>query len=250
MCAAGLVPWNKLQSAIDSFRGATGGNTTNNNVRYFLENRNGTATTSNVRRSLDYLVRREAEASELEEKLSGIKKFSEDLMIPASNTFMTVLLVAAIVIAAIAVGILAFKLILEAWALFGSFPKSLTGFRKHYWGTMGRTIVQLILVLYGVWVLYCVFQFTQGDSWAAQTLAAVTLALFTAILGYFTFKIWRMAQHLKKAEGDASGLYQDKQTWMKYSIFYDVYKKDYWWVFVPVIIYMFAKGVILAAGEG
>jgi hypothetical protein len=150
---------------------------------------------------------------------------------------MTVLLIVAIVIAAIAVGILLLKVILEIWALFGSFPKALTGFRKHYWGTMARTIVQLILVFYGIWVLYCIFQFTHGDSWAAKALAGVTLALFTGVLGFFTFKIWQTARRLKRIEGDVSGLYEDKQTWLKYSLFYDSYKKDFWWLFVPIIIY-------------
>jgi hypothetical protein len=92
--------------------------------------------------------------------VNGIKAYVEELSVPQANTFMTVLLIAAVVVAAIVVGILLFKVILETWALFGSFPKGLVGFRKHYWGTMARSIVNLILVLYGVWVLYCIFQFT------------------------------------------------------------------------------------------
>lgn len=102
---------------------------------------------------------------------------------------------------------------------------------------MARTIVQLILVFYGIWVLYCVFQFTHGDSWAAKTLAGVTLALFTGVLGFFIFKIWQTARRLKKVEGDASGLYESKENWIKYSIFYEAYRKDFWWLFVPVILY-------------
>lgn len=163
---------------------------------------------------------------------------------------MTVLLIVAIIIAAIAVGILFFKVILETWALFGSFPESLVGFRKHYWGTMARTIVNLILVLYGVWVLYCIFQFTHGDSWAAKLLAGVTLALFTGVLAGFTFFIWKTARSLKKVEGDVSGLYEDKKNWLRYSLFYDSYKKDFWWLFIPAILYMFAKGCVLAAADG
>lgn len=163
---------------------------------------------------------------------------------------MTVLLIVAIVIAAIAVGILFFKVVLETWALFGSFPKGLIGFRKHYWGTMARTIVNLILVLYGVWVLYCIFQFTHGDSWAAKLLAGITLGLFTAVLAAFSFLIWKTARQLKKDEGDTSGLYDDKRNWLKYSLFYDSYKKDFWWLFVPAIVYMFAKGCVLAAADG
>lgn len=161
---------------------------------------------------------------------------------------MTVLFVFAVVIAAIAIGILLFKLILETWALCASFPKSLTGFRKRYWGFLGRTIVNLILILYGVWTLYCIFQFVRGDSWAAKVLAGVTLAIFTAILGYFTFRIWQLARKCKKAEGDTSALFENKETWRRYSLFYDQYKKDLWWIFIPSILYMFAKGCIIASG--
>jgi hypothetical protein len=162
---------------------------------------------------------------------------------------MTVLLVVAVVVAAIVVGVLLFKLILEFWALFASFPKSLAGFRKHYWGTMARSIVNLILILYGIWVLYCIYQFTNGDSWAAKALAAITLTLFTGILAFFTFKIWQAARKSKKEEGDASLLYEDPY-FMYYSLFYDSYKKKFWWTFTPAIVYMFAKGCIIAAADG
>lgn len=101
-----------------------------------------------------------------------------------------------------------------------------------------------------MWVLYCIFQFTHGDSWAAKILAGVTLALFTGILAFFVFKIWSTARKLKRADGDVSGLYENKETWLKYSIFYDSYKKDYWWIFIPAIVYMFAKGCVLAAADG
>ena len=78
----------------------------------------------------------------------------------------------------------------------------------------------------------------------------MTLALFTGVLGFFTFKIWQAARRLKAMDGDVSGLYDKKDFWLKYSLFYDSYKKDYWWLFIPAIIYMFAKGCVLAAADG
>lgn len=268
--SGGIIPWRAMQTSIDSFRNATGGNLTTESVAY-LDNATlnyAGDTTSVTKRSLNLMqlmvrdtlststnastttANSTSTTSSIEEKVSGIKAYAEQLSVPSANTFMTVLLIVACVIAAIAVGILFFKVILETWALFGSFPKSLTGFRKHYWGSMGRAIVQLILLLYSVWTLYCIFQFTHGDSWAAKTLAGVTLALFTAVLGFFIFKIWNTARKLKQHEGDVAGLYEKKETWMKYSIFYDSYKKDFWWVFIPIIVYMFAKGCVLAAADG
>ncbi|KAJ9157338.1 Transient receptor potential domain containing protein [Pleurostoma richardsiae] len=278
--STGLIPWTQLQRSIDDFRNATGGNLTDNSVE-FLQNATlvfsdgSTQTPANssltkFKRAMDHfasLASRDIETSvnatdstnttdpdsftqSVRTAVTGIQGYVEQLSIPSANTFMTVLLIVAIAIAAIAVGILLVKVILEFWALFGSFPKSLTGFRKHYWGSIGRAITTLILLLYGVWVLYCVFQFTHGDSWAAKTLAGVTLALFTGVLAFFSFKIWHVAHKLKRAEGDASGLYDDKDIWVKYSLFYESYRKDYWWVFVPTILYLFAKGCVLAAADG
>jgi hypothetical protein len=283
--STGLIPWTTLQRTIDDFRGRTGGNLTASSVES-LQNTtlvfpDGTEVSGNsslfkVKRALEgfaKLVERQIETSinatapgatnaqgldqgsngemaNIKQAVTGIQGYVQALSIPESNTFMTVLLVVAIVIAAIAVGILLVKVILEFWALFGSFPKALSGFRKHYWGSIARSITALILILYGVWVLYCVFQFTHGDSWAAKTLAGVTLALFTIVLAFFSWKIWSTARRLKRNEGDASGLYDDKSIWVKYSLFYESYKKGYWWIFVPIIVYMFVKGALLAAADG
>lgn len=280
--SVGLIPWNQMQVNIDNFRGATGGNLTADSME-ILRNTTlvfpdgSTKTPSSifkVRRSFEHMVilaarqidgietsvnsslpdnatsEVEAATASIRKAVSGITAYVEELAVPKSNTFLTVLLVVSIVIAAIVVGILLVKVVLECWALFASFPKSLAGFREHYWGSIARTVTSLILLLYGVWVLYCVFQFMQGDSWAAKALAGVSLFLFTAILAFFSWKIYTTAQQLKQVEGDASGLYDDKNIWVRYSLFYESYRKDYWWIFVPTIIYMFAKGCALAVADG
>lgn len=279
--SGGLIPWTSMQTAIDNFRQATGGNLTDDSVPYLrnatLAYDSGSTSGSGIvtKRTFDFVfephlssrdtavsvngtqagngtttaTNSTADANKVTHIVHGIEGYVEQLTIPQANTFMTVLLIFAIVIAAIAVGILLFKVILEAWALFASFPKKLTSFRKRYWGLLGRTITNLILLLYGVWTLYCVYQFTNGDSWAAKLLAGSTLAIFTALLGGFTFRIWQVAHRFKKMEGDTGPLYEDKETWRKYSLFYDNYKRGYWWLFMPAIVYMFAKGCVIAGGD-
>lgn len=268
--STGLISWGGLQTSIDNFRSRTGGNLTDANYQYlknatlvFPDGTTAQTTTGIAKRSLA-LVLREVNASigtgassdssnnDSQEShfVQGIQGYVEQLTIPEANTFMTVLLIFAIVVAAIVVGILLFKVILEAWALFGKFPKALTTFRKEYWRVMGQTITNLIFLLYGVWTLYCIFQFTHGDSWAAKLLAGVTLGTFTAILAFYTWKIWFVVRKLKQMEGDASALFENKETWKKYKLFYENYKRGYWWLFIPTILYMFAKGCVLAAGDG
>ena len=266
--AGGLIPWDRMQTTIDNFRASTGGDLTQSSVSslrnstlVFSDGTNASSSTfSFLRRDVASILIRDittttnstsgGSKNDINHIVHGIGGYVEQLTIPQANTFMTVLLIFAVIIAAITVAILLFKVILEAWALCGSFPKRLVSFRKRYWLTLAKTITNLILLLYGIWVLYCVFQFTNGDSWAAKTLAAVTLVTFTGILAFFTIKIIVVVRKSQKVGGDTSSLYDNKETWVKYSLFYDAYKKGYWWLFIPVIVYMFAKGCVLAAGNG
>ena len=270
--SVGLVPWTQLQVGIDNFRAATGGNLATDSVELlrkttltFPDGSTDMPTSSKVTferlmilaaRQLDGIETGVTETppedaeSTIRKAVLGITAYVEELSVPKSNTFMTVLLVVSIVIAAIVVSILLVKFVLELWALFGNFPKPLAGFRKHYWGSIARAVTSLILLLYGVWVLYCVFQFTQGDSWAAKALAGVSLVVFTGVLVFFSWKIWFTARRLKRREGDASGLYENKDIWVRYSLFYESYRKDYWWIFIPTIVYMFTKGCVIAATDG
>ncbi|KAF1941737.1 TRP-domain-containing protein [Clathrospora elynae] len=264
--STGLIYWEGMQESIDGFRSKTGGNLTRNSVD-FLKNATIVHVNQNqslTKRSFDNVLLWARD--ELDTNLNGtestggdnkvivyakgIQGFVNEYTIPDGNAFMTVLLCFAIAIAAITVGILLFKVILETWALFGSFPKRLTSFRKRYWWTLAKTITNLILLLYGIWVLYCVYQFTEGDSWAAKLLAGVTLTAFTAVLVFFTWRIWSIANKYKKMEGNPDALYDDKEVWRKYSMFYENYKKNYWWIFVPAIVYTFARGCVIAGANG
>lgn len=276
--STGLIPWGDMQTSIDNFRKSTGGNTTINSYAHLknstLEFPDGTTAspTGSFRRlairALDVLIPRQtngistsvngtssgssSSSSSFEDSklVSGIQAYVEQLTVPDTNAFMTILLVFAVVLAAIVVGILLFKVILEAWSLFGKYPKSLVTFRKEYWRVLAQTITSLIFLLYGVWTLYCIFQFRNGDSWAAKLLAGLTLGLFTALLIFYSWRIWHVARKFKKTAGDSSALYENKETWKKYKLFYENYKKQYWWLFMPFIIYMFAKGCVLAGGDG
>lgn len=246
----GLLQWNSMQVSIDNFREATGGNLTDNSMAALL----GTTVSgeSAVRKRMLLLGRsNDTESTDsVQTVISGIKEYVEELSIPSGNTFMTILLVVATVVASIVVGILLVKVVLELWALNRQIPPALEEFRSNYWATIARTLTTLILLLYGVWVMYCMYQFTRGDSWAAKLLAALTLILVTGVLALFCYQIGSTAKKLQEARGDASGLYDDKQLWDKYSLFYESYRQQYWWAFVPALVYTMVKSLTLALGDG
>jgi hypothetical protein len=262
--STGLIAWDDMQRSIDSFRKNTGGNLTDNNVDFL---KNATLVHVDQDQSLTkraLLWARDELSTDVGQGTTpdpssdnkvmvyakDMQGYIQEYTIPDRNAFMTVLLVFAIIVAAITVGILLLKVILETWALFGSFPKRLTSFRKRYWWTLAKTITNLILLLYGIWVLYCVYQFKNGDSWAVKTLAGVTLAAFTGVLAFFTWKIWSIANKFKKMEGKPDILYDDKDVWRKYSMFYENYRKSYWWIFAPAIVFLFARGCVIAGADG
>ena len=280
--STGLVSWGSMQNTIDGFRNRTGGNLTYDSYPYLknqatlVYSQGGNSTSSVMRRALDNVIlfardgtqvnvngqsatvggsnagnsSSSSSGSKNDHFVTGIQAYVEQLSIPQANTFMTVLLVWAIVVAVIIVGILLIKVVLEVWSMCGNLPKSLESWRNRYWWRMAKALTNLILLLYGVWTLYCIYQFTNGDSWAAKVLAGITLGLFTAVLAWFTWRIYTKAHQFKNMDGDASRLYEDKEIWIKYSLFYDSYKKNYWLFFVPAIIYMFAKGCIIAGANG
>lgn len=181
--STGLISWEGLQRSIDQFRKSTGGNLENMSIDYLLNSTllyssqaNDTTVLkeskddkedSKVKRWTSDLVRRieipnvsidgtnldgskaepdDAEAQKSSEMrfVEGIQAKVETLKIPSANTFMTVLLIFCIVLAAVAVAILLAKVILELWALVGTLPKMLASFRKRYWTHLLTTIVRIV----------------------------------------------------------------------------------------------------------
>jgi hypothetical protein len=276
--AMGIVPWEQLQRSIDSFRGATGGNLTRdsyealrNTTLIFSDGSTKTPVSVTSTDTAGSLARRalyeaarglmargdgddsnddDGFISSVKKQAAGFSAFAESLMVPESNTFMTMLLVMACVIAAIVVSILLFKVILEAWALMSAFPKRFHGLRDDYWGIMARTITQLILLLYGIWVMFSIYQFTQGDSWAAIALAGTTLAGFSLLIAYFAWRIISTARKLERDEGSPSALFENKRLWLKYSLFYESYRQSRWWLFVPNFVYIVVRASVVAGLNG
>jgi Transient receptor potential (TRP) ion channel len=148
---------------------------------------------------------------------------------------MTVLLIFLMILAAVAVAMLAFRLILELWRRCGHLSKRSEQIRSEYWRIIMVTMVRIILIVFGTWALYCFFQFREGDSWAAMLLAAVTLAIFSGIIIFFTIRIFYLASKAQKLQGGVDELYEH-QPWMKkYGFFYNQFKSPLWWFFVPII---------------
>ncbi|GAO49670.1 hypothetical protein G7K_3817-t1 [Saitoella complicata NRRL Y-17804] len=270
--STGLWGWEWMQNGIDGFRVKSGGSLTKgsyltlrNTTLAFGNGSDSSSSTTVAKRGLeglvDGLLKRDitigglgtgTEAdnstdsnSSLTTVVNGLKAFSEQIEVPSTNTFMTVLLIFLIIIAAISVLILGFRVILEVKC-----PQKLQGFRKRYWWFLSGTLVRVVLILYGTWAMFCLYQFRRGDSWAADLLAAITLALFTGILAFFTVRIVMLARRARKLQGGVQELYEHKPWLRKYGLFYDSFRTRFWWFFIPLILYSLIKGAFIALADG
>ncbi|QIW99624.1 hypothetical protein AMS68_005142 [Peltaster fructicola] len=271
--ATGLVSWPSLQHTIDNFRNTTGGNTTHANYDY-LQNTtlvfpgSSSNQTAVVKRSLSAVLKRaltfhtsdkdtisvtiaaDSTVDTHSHFVSGIQAYSEQLSIPGANVFMTLLIMFALVLGVVIGAILLLKIILELTHLARTLPKWLESWRARFFSRLSRGATALVMIFYGVWVMFAIFQFTNGDSWAAKLLAGLSLGVFTILLAVYALRISHRARQLKHVDGNARQLYDDKETWVKYGIFYDSFKRSYWWFFIPLIVSSAARGAFIGGATG
>ncbi|ORY87113.1 hypothetical protein BCR37DRAFT_340310, partial [Protomyces lactucae-debilis] len=233
----GFVVVAGMQRAIDRFRGETGGNINKSSYDILMR--------QNLIRGSELHKREEAS-----KVVNGIQAYVEEIRVPSENTFMTMFIIFMSVLGALLAGCFLAKGVLELWSKGRKLPKVLETFRLNFWTETAGLLVRSILIIYGTWTLLCLYQFKNGDSWAATILAGASLTIFTAILLFFTIQVTRIAQHAKKLGLGASRLYEDKPSLQKYGFLYDQFRKEFWWFFVPCILYSVAKAMFIALGDG
>lgn len=273
--SSGLISWQGMQDTIDSFRDRTGGNTSYSSYTLTQEStivdyQSGAlillnSTSDDDETDLSRLVKRiSLDGIDLSSgngtgsdgsttvlaKVAGIARFLEHIMIPNANSFMTVLLFFAIAMAAVVVIILLFRIFIEIWGNFRELPKSIESLRHRYWTFLSSTVIRIIIILYGTWVLYCLYQFKLGDSWACQLLAGITLGIFSIILLGFTVRIFVLARRASKSAGGIDELYEHQPWIRRYGLFYGQFKTQYWWFFVPVLGVAVARSAFIALADG
>lgn len=269
--ASGLVPWMTLQENIDAFRNKTGGNLTasslttldNTTLTFSASsgrlqnnvNRRTSKTLSERGLATDSIAQSQPGSSSLgpmmRKTVIGIQAFVERLGIPSRNLFTTVLIVFSSVVGAIlAFGTLT-KIVLTSWMRVFRLPKTLRELCHNAWKVTASLLMRLILIVYGLWCIICVYQFQAGDSWAATILAALTLFIFSGIIGFFSFKIINLA--MNKGDSIENGvhlLYKRKEYLQKYGLFYDQFRPKFWWFFIPCNGYSVLKALCIAFGNG
>lgn len=210
-----------MQNSIDEFRRMTGGDLSADSVQQLT---NSTFVFSGSNNGSSFISANTA-ASRKSDAVYGIDGFVEQLTIPQTNAFLTVFLFFLMAIGAIVLGILLFNAVLTIWAMHDSFPKKLASFQGRFAGLLIRSVINSVLIMYGVWTLLFIFQCTTGQSWGTRFFAGASWTLFTTALGLFTLSICNAVRRHGKLVRGASILFEDKDIWRRYSLFYDNYKR-------------------------
>ncbi|KAK3364545.1 hypothetical protein B0T25DRAFT_68726 [Lasiosphaeria hispida] len=233
----GLISWPQLQGSIERFRANTGGNLTANSAGD----------------TGDAPLLSGAEGDEakgcIKGAVGGIQRYCKEKGVAQGNAFMTVLVVLLIVAAVVIVGMSLFRSIIALWGRFGRLPGKLQRYRRRYWGAIGRVLTTGVLLFYTPLVTFSISQLRAGESKGAGAIAGIVLILVTGLLVAFSWRIWTSIP-VEKGKRNPSRLFEDKEFWVRYNFLYAWYRRDFWWVFMAIIFYKFALGVVLAAAEG
>lgn len=281
--SAGVITWAGMQNSIDSFRNRTGGNLTASSYQklqettlVYRDSTNANQTDINIDSTSDStsharLVRRmlltrannltaetnaaiDPGSSGNDKKyvsiVTGIKAYVEKLTVPNTNTFMTMLIWWAIIVGICIIVVLSVKLFLEIWSIKGNKNNKFENFRKRYHIFLASMLVRLVLIFYGIWVLYCFYQFKIGDSWGTQLIAGLVLGIMTLVLIGFAIRITILARRASKFHGGLEYLFAHKPWIQKYGLFYDQFKIKYWWCFIPSLMASFGRNAFIALGYG
>jgi hypothetical protein len=283
--STGVITWAGMQNSIDTFRNNTGGNltassyqklqqttlvykdSTNANQTDIIINSGSILSSSQTTRLVRRLLMVRDDNSTMSASatvnneppgdqkkyvtiVTGIKAYVEKLTVPNTNTFMTLLIWWAIIAGICIVAILSVKLFIEIWSIRGNKNNKFEGFRKRFHIFLALTLVRLVLIFYGIWVLYCFYQFKIGDSWGTRLIAGLVFGIMTIVLMGFAIRIIILARRASKFHGGLEYLFSHKPWLQNYGLFYDQFKIKYWWCFIPSLLASFGRNAFVALGYG
>lgn len=99
--------------------------------------------------------------------------------------------------------------------------------------------------------ILCLWELTERDSSGAVTLAVFFFFSMTAILGWASFKVIRIAQRsVSLHKNPAYILYSDPASLNRWGFLYVQFRATAYYFVVPVLLYTLMKAMFIAFGQG
>lgn len=181
----------------------------------------------------------------------GIQRVAYRSKIETTNLFMTGLTFFSLFIILTALGVAAFKGIIELCASSGLLAKDrFLEFRNGWRIILKGIMFRLCLISFPQIVILCLWELTQIDSSAEAVLAVIFFLALTVILGWGTGKVIRIARRsIAMHRNPAYILFSDPQCLNKWGFLYIQFRASAYYFVVPVLCYVLVKAMFVSFGQ-
>lgn len=184
--------------------------------------------------------------------VSGIKRVGFRAKIETTNIFMTGLIFFIVFVALTALCVVAFKGFCELgvkarWFKGDKFEDFRTGWKVVLKGILFR----IVLIGYPQIVILCLWELTQRDSAAEVVLALFFFVSMTVALAWASLKVFRIAKRsVAMHKNPAYILYSDPSALNKWGFLYVQFRATAYYFIIPLLAYIFVKGLFIAFAQG
>ncbi|KAK0275155.1 putative flavin carrier protein 3 [Friedmanniomyces endolithicus] len=182
----------------------------------------------------------------------GIQRVGFRSGIEVTNIFLTGYIFFMIFVVAVVIGVLLFKLFCELLVKMGHMKgEKFLDFRNGWTTVLKGIMFRMVLIGFPQMVVLCFWEFTQNDSTAEMVLAVLTIFAMLSILAWASSKVIRLARRsISMHKNPAYILYSDPVSLNKWGFLYVQFKATAYYFIVPFLIYILAKGLFIALGQG
>ncbi|KAK0939278.1 putative flavin carrier protein 3 [Friedmanniomyces endolithicus] len=182
----------------------------------------------------------------------GIQRVGFRSGIEVTNIFLTGYIFFMIFVVAVVIGVLLFKLFCELLVKMGRMKgEKFLDFRNGWTTVLKGIMFRMVLIGFPQMVVLCFWEFTQNDSTAEMVLAVLTIFAMLSILAWASSKVIRLARRsISMHKNPAYILYSDPVSLNKWGFLYVQFKATAYYFIVPFLIYILAKGLFIALGQG
>lgn len=212
-------------------------------------------TTDLMKRTSGSLLKRagsESEkATEATKVVRGIKRVGFQAVIEQTNIFLTGLIFFVFFVAVVMILVAAFKGVCELLAKNGKMNSDKFQDFRNGWKVVARGILfRLTLIGFPQMCILCLWELTVRDSAAEVLLAVIMLVSVIASLAWAAFKVIILAKRsITMHKNPAYILYSDPTCLNKWGFLYVQYRATAYYFVIPVLAYIFVKGMFLGLSQ-
>lgn len=183
--------------------------------------------------------------------IRGIERVGFRAGIEPTNIFLTGYIFFLIFVIFVVLGVVLFKFICEGLVKAGHMKGDKFQDFRNGWTTVLKGILfRIVLIGWPQMVTLCFWEFTVRDSTAEVILAVFTVFPMMAILIWASSKVIRLARRsIQMHKNPAYILYSDPVSLNKWGFLYVQFKATAYFFIVPVLIYIFIKGLFIGVAQ-